>query len=77
MEKQNLNLSITAAAPAEKVFNCINRVSEWWNENLEGNSQQLNDVFTIHFSGTTFVTHKIVEFVPGKKSNVAGYRLLS
>ena len=67
MEKQDYNVSITAAAPAEKAFNSINNVSGWWSENLEGSSQQLNDIFTIHFSGTTFVTHKIVEFVPNKK----------
>jgi len=67
MEKQHLNLIITVAAPAEKAFTCINNVSQWWNENLVGSSHQLNDVFTIHFNASTFVTHKIIEFVPNKK----------
>lgn len=65
--KKNYNVSITVESPAEKAFKSINNVSEWWNENLEGSSHKLNDVFTIHFSENNFVTHKIVEFVPDKK----------
>src|SRR5438477_7470684 len=67
MEKQNYNVSVTVEAPAEKAFKSINNVSEWWNENLGGSSHKLNDIFTIHFSGNNFATHKIVEFVPDKK----------
>jgi len=67
MEKQNYTATIEVKAPAEKAFTSVNNVSEWWAENLEGSSHKLNDVFTIHFSGNNFVTHKIVEFVPDKK----------
>lgn len=67
MEKQNYTAAIEVKAPAEKAFKSINNVSEWWSENLEGGSHDLNDVFTIHFSGNNFVTHKIVEFAPDKK----------
>ena len=67
MEKQNYSAVIEVEASAEKAFKCINDVSEWWVENLEGSSHKPDDIFTIHFSGNNFVTHKIVEFVPDKK----------
>ena len=67
MEKQNYTATIEVKAPAEKAFTSVNNVSEWWSENLKGSSHKLDDVFTIHFSGNNFVTHKIVEFVPDKK----------
>jgi hypothetical protein len=67
MEKQNYTAAMEVKVPAEKAFKSINNVSEWWVENLEGSSHKLNDVFTIHFSGNNFVTHKIIEFVPNKK----------
>ena len=67
MEKQNYTAIIEVKATAEKAFKSINNVSEWWSENLEGWSHKLNDVFTIHFSENNFVTHKIVDFVAGKK----------
>ena len=67
MENRNYNATIKVSQSAKEAFKSINNVSEWWNENLEGGSHKLNDVFTINFSGNNFVTHKIVEFVPDKK----------
>ncbi len=67
MEKQNYNISIEVKGNVEKAFKSINNVTEWWNENLEGGSHKLNDVFKINFGGNNFVTHKIVEFIPDKK----------
>lgn len=67
MENRNYTGTIEVEASAEKTFQCVNNVSEWWVENLEGSSQHLNDVFKIVFPGKNFVTHKIVEFVPNKK----------
>ncbi len=67
MDNQNYNATITVSQTANEAFKSINCVSKWWVENLEGNSENMNDVFTIHFSGNNFVTHKIVEFVPNKK----------
>ncbi len=67
MEKQNYTAAIEVEAPAEKAFEGINNVSDWWNENLEGNSKKLRDVFTVHFGGDNFVTHKLIEVIPNKK----------
>lgn len=66
MKKQDYTASILVKATANEAFKSINHVAAWWTENLEGSSEKLNDVFTIHF-GDTFVTMKIVESVPDKK----------
>ncbi|MCL6098032.1 MAG: SRPBCC domain-containing protein [Bacteroidetes bacterium] len=67
MKQQNYHCSITANITAKEAFQRITRVSEWWSENIEGNFEKLNDVFTIHFVfGDSFVI-KIVELVPDKK----------
>ena len=67
MENQNYNATIAVSNPANEAFNVINNVSKWWTENLEGNSENLNDIFTVHFGGDAFVTHKLIEVVPNKK----------
>ena len=66
MKKQDFTASILVKAIAHKAFQSINHVTAWWTENIEGSSEKLNDVFTIHF-GEAFVTMKIVESVPDKK----------
>ena len=66
MKKQDYTATILVKATANKAFKSINQVAAWWTENIEGSSEKLNDVFTIHF-GETFVTMKIVESVPDKK----------
>jgi hypothetical protein len=66
MKKQDYHTSITVNATAQEAFNGIQSVSKWWTDDLEGSSQNVNDVFTVHF-GETSITIKIVELVPGKK----------
>jgi hypothetical protein len=66
MNQQNYNCSITASVTPKQAMNGINNVSGWWAKNFEGKSENLNDVFTVHF-GKTFVTFKITEMVADKK----------
>jgi hypothetical protein len=66
MKKQDYNATIIVTKTASEAFKSIKSVNKWWTENIEGNFEKLNDVFTMH-SNDTFVTHKIVEFVSDKK----------
>ena len=66
MKKQDYNATIVVKATPVEVFKNINRVSAWWAEDIEGSTENLNDVFTIHF-GTPYVTFQIVELVPEQK----------
>jgi len=67
MKNQNYNATLAVSQTANEVFKNVNRVSKWWTENLEGNSENLNDVFTLLWGGKSFVTIKIIESVPEKK----------
>lgn len=66
MEKQDYTVSITVEASARQAFKSINNITGWWTTVFEGHSEKLNDVFTVRF-GETFITIKIVEFVPDNK----------
>ena len=68
MSNQDYNAVITVNKTAKEALNSINKVKDWWIANTEGSAQNLNDVFTIHFSGDSFVTFKVVEFEAGKKA---------
>lgn len=65
MKQQDYHRSIIADVTPGEAFERINDVSAWWAKHLEGSSQRLNDVFTVRF-GQTFVTFRVIEFVPGK-----------
>jgi hypothetical protein len=67
MNQQNYQSSIAASFTPGEAFEGISRVNEWWAKNIEGSTEKLNDVFTVNFSGGTFVTFKITENVPGEK----------
>jgi hypothetical protein len=66
MEQQSYNCIITANVTPNEAFNAINSVAKWWSENIDGSTENLNDVFTIHF-GDAWTSYKIVEFVKDKK----------
>ena len=67
MENKNYNAAITVSQSPNEVFKSINRVSKWWTENLDGDSENLHGVFTVNFGNNNFVTHKLIEVIPNNK----------
>jgi hypothetical protein len=67
MKRQDYTATILVKATTNNAFKNINHVASWWTENIEGSSERLNDVLTIHFGEESFVTIKIVESVPDNK----------
>ena len=67
MENQDYTVSLMVNANAEETFDGINRVSKWWNKNLEGSSEKQDDEFTVRFGDVHYSRQKLVEVVPGKK----------
>lgn len=67
MEKQDYHVSITVNVTAQEAFKGINSVTKWWTENLEGNSQELNDEFTVRFGDVHVSTQRLIEVIPDKK----------
>jgi hypothetical protein len=53
---------------AEKAFEGISRVSEWWVKKTEGTTKQAGDTFTVRFSGEVFVTFLVTDSVPNRKA---------
>ncbi len=66
MKKQDYSTSFKADSSQAETFKSITNVSKWWTENVEGSSQNVNDVFTVHF-GQTNITLEVAESVSGKK----------
>ena len=64
--KQHYQKSIIVDGTPAEAFERICQVDGWWARHLEGNTEQLNDVFTVRF-GTTFVTFKVTEAGPEKR----------
>ena len=50
-----------------EVFAAINNVRGWWSEEIEGNTDQLNEEFAYHYKDIHFSRMKITEFIPDKK----------
>jgi hypothetical protein len=67
MKAQNYTITLTISGTQHDVFNAINSVTKWWTENLEGNTQKVNDEFTVRFGDIHMSKQKLVEVVPDKK----------
>lgn len=67
MKKYDYTTSIQVDATPQKAFDCINKVTKWWTENLEGHSQQLDDEFKVRFGDVHYSKQRLIEVVPDKK----------
>jgi hypothetical protein len=67
MNIHDFQTGITVNVTPDEAFKDINNVTKWWTENLEGNSQQLNDEFTVRFGDMHYSKQKLVEIIQGEK----------
>lgn len=67
MKNDNYNATIMVGQSASIAFKSINSVTKWWSENLIGDTENLNDVFTIDWGGGNFVAFKLIEVISNKK----------
>ena len=49
------------------VFNAINNVRAWWQGEIEGNTEKVDDEFSYQMKDVHFSKQKIVESIPNKK----------
>jgi hypothetical protein len=51
----------------KEVFDAINRVDDWWQGEVKGNTKKLNDEFTYQMEEIHFSKQKLIEVIPDKK----------
>lgn len=72
MKNGNYTKTYLVDKSPNEVFNAITNVREWWSglysEEIEGNSNKLNDEFTFRAGGGAhYSKQKLVEIIPDKK----------
>lgn len=67
MKDKNYQSSITTSLSPEETMLRINQVSKWWAKDFEGESEDINDVFTIRFKSGDTYTCKVTKIIPSKK----------
>ncbi len=67
MKNQDYTASITVNTSPQEVFKAINSIAEWWTDDLKGDSQKLNDEFTVQFDDLHVSTQRLIEVIPDQK----------
>jgi Activator of Hsp90 ATPase homolog 1-like protein len=66
-QEKDFTTAILVDKSSTEVFNDINNVRGWWQGEIKGKTEKLNDEFTYQMSDVHFSKQKIVESIPGKK----------
>jgi hypothetical protein len=59
--------TISVEATAERAFGDIQNLRGWWNEGIDGNTDQLNEGFFYYYKDIHLCKMKMIEAVPDKK----------
>jgi hypothetical protein len=67
MTNQSFTTTFLVEQTPKEVFNAINHVRGWWSEEIEGNTDQLNEEFTYHYQDVHYCKMKLIEVIPDQK----------
>jgi uncharacterized protein YndB with AHSA1/START domain len=67
MSKKDLTIILTVDGTPAEIFAAINHVTDWWNKDMEGKSENQDDEFIVRFGDVHFTKHRITEMTPNKK----------
>ena len=67
MEAKNFTTTILVDQSPAEVFQAINNPRLWWSEEIEGNTDRLNEEWTYRFEENHRSTMKTIEMTPGEK----------
>lgn len=68
MDNQNFTTSILVEQSPADVFKAINNPREWWSQEIEGVTDQLNAEWRYHFGDGHRSKMKVIELVPDKRA---------
>src|SRR5690242_18818943 len=67
MTTSNFTTTIVVDQTPQEVFNAINNVRGWWQGEIEGSTDKLNDEFTYRMEDIHYSKQKLTEVITGKK----------
>jgi hypothetical protein len=67
METTDFTTTIVVDQTPEQAFKAITNVRGWWSEEIEGDTEKLNDEFTYHYEDVHYSQIKLIEVIPNKK----------
>lgn len=67
MNSKDFTASILVDQTPETAFNAIKNFRAWWSEDIEGNSDQLNETFFYHYKDVHLCKLKLVEMLADEK----------
>ena len=67
MASTDFTASLLVDQTPKQAFNAIINLKAWWSEEIEGNTDKLNEVFLYHYKDIHICKMKLVELVPDKK----------
>lgn len=67
MSTTHFTTSITVSATPAEVYSAISNVRGWWQGEITGGTDKLNDEFSYRYEDLHFSKQKIAELIPGSK----------
>jgi uncharacterized protein YndB with AHSA1/START domain len=67
MASKDFTTTIEVEQTPAEVFRAVTNPRAWWSQEIEGNTQQLNDEFNYHYKDAHVSKMKLTEVVPDKK----------
>ena len=67
MTTQDFTTAIVVDQTPKEAFDAINNVRGWWSEEIEGDTDKLNDVFDYHYEDVHRCKMKLIEVIPNEK----------
>lgn len=66
-ESKNFTTTILVDQNPDAAFNAIKNLRAWWSEEIEGNTDKLNEEFLYHYQDVHLCKIKLIEIIPDKK----------
>ena len=67
MDNRNFSTTVMVDQSPKEVFNAVNNVRGWWSEEIEGNTDKLDEEFTYRYLDVHRCKMKLIEMVPETK----------